>query len=662
MSKSAFSSREQFSHRLVGGLYSGLLAGSLLGFVEAWAVLAKNWETLDFSILPYATTLYLLIGIAMGCGVGVGLGLIAVIIKRERTRAQVVSFVTPLLLFVNMVVIGRYRIFRDIMKEKPIPLWGNVALVFGSLALCCLLYLVLRAAFTRTALAFIPTFSGTIGVTAALLVVALACYFVFTHLKHRSIPPVHYKAEAITPEKPNVILIMIDALRADYLGAYGNTQGLSPNLDALASESIVFERAYAQASWTKASSATLFTGLYPSTHQTFRKPDILPDSVVTLAEVLAQEGYYTIGYANNINISPTFNFQQGFHEYHYMAPDYFFYASAASSQLAYYGVLRLVREKYIFKDKKVNHYYQDAKTLNAEVLDWLSKANDKGRFYMYLHYMEPHDPYFIHPYNGVGYARVSMPNPAPSWVKPFKEAYAMEVRYVDDHLGLLFQRLKSQGLYDDAMIIITADHGEEFYEHQGWWHGTTLYNEQIQVPLMIKLPKAEQRGTRISGLARLLDVAPTILNRAHIAVPEALQGIALLPVGADVATSTTVFSEEDFEGNIIKALITPDWKLIRANDHNPRGLPTAELFDLQLDPHEQENLYAQRHGKVQELDFLLKEHIEKAFATMVTREQVNLDEAVREQMENLGYVSGGRSNDDQADEPEPELPSTEDLE
>ncbi|MBN2053941.1 sulfatase-like hydrolase/transferase [bacterium] len=652
MKEGHFDYRAQLLNRIAGGLLGGAVAGSLLGFIEAWAIIAKNWETVHFSILPYATILYTLICGLQGLGLGIVLALMAIVIKRRRSMARVFAFMTPLMFSINAIILTRYRVFRDVMKEKPIPSWGMLVILLSASIILVVSYIVLRRVARQVPdhVLFKPIGAG--GLVVALIVTALIGSVVFNRLKHQTEPPPSRTAQEANAAQPNVLLIMIDALRADFLGCYGHPKNLSPHIDQVAMESVLFENTFSQSSWTRPSTATIFTSLYPSTHQTYRKPDILPGSVVTLAEVLADNGYYCVGYANNINIAPKFNFQQGFHEYHYLAPDYFFFASADSSQLGYYGVLRLIRERFLFKDKKVNHYYQDAEVLNKNGIQWLEENQSKGRFFMFMHYMETHDPYFRHPYDGTGYARVSMGDPAMTWREPFIEAYESEVQFVDQHLGKLFDRLRAMGLYDQTMIVITADHGEEFYEHKGWWHGTSLYDEQIKVPLIIKLPESDLAGRRVDGLARLLDIAPTIFGRIGIPKPETMQGHLLLPPFSIPMTTDAVFAEEDFEGNVIKILRTRDWKLLRSNEGNPRGLPPAELYDLSKDPGEMQNLYNNEYGKVLELDPLLKSHIDEAYSKMVAREQTDIDEELRAQLETLGYAAPGRSDGDQEDDGE----------
>ena len=254
---------------------------------------------------------------------------------------------------------------------------------------------------------------------------------------------------------------------------------------------------------------------------------MLPAEVELLAEAMQQGGYATGGIASNINLAPSFGFDQGYDEYHYLAPDYLAGAKESSSKLILYQIARNVWFK-LRPGLRVGDFYQDAATVNAVAFDFLERHR-ASRFFLFLHYMDPHDPYFEHPYNGKAIARVANPNPSPALAAEMQRLYTGEVRYLDEHFAQLLAKLRELGLYDDTLIVLTADHGEEFHEHGGFWHGLTLYDEQIHVPLLIKWPKGAPGAppSARGHLSRHIDVAPTLLARAGIAPPAAMQGIDL---------------------------------------------------------------------------------------------------------------------------------------
>jgi arylsulfatase A-like enzyme len=339
----------------------------------------------------------------------------------------------------------------------------------------------------------------------------------------------------------------------------------------------------------------------------------------------------------NVNLSPGYQFDQGYDEYLYLPPDYFFGARESSSKLAGYSILRLLRERFIVRHKKVAHYYQDGQAVTEIAREWLDRHAER-RFFLFLHYMDPHDPYFRHPYDGEAVARVHTPRPAPDRAKELSDLYDGEIRYLDRHLGELVSFLKERGLYDETLIVLTSDHGEEFHEHGGWWHGTTLYDEQIRVPLILKHagngPAGHSPGSRIAGVARLLDVAPTILDLAGLEAPPAMQGVSL----ARSTPGKESFSEEDFEGNRLRSLRGATWKLIEANSGNPRGLPEQALFDLAVDPGEAQNLAERESMRAKAMQGRMDHTMGAALKAAVTGEKVVIDATTRERLKALGYV------------------------
>ncbi len=214
--------------------------------------------------------------------------------------------------------------------------------------------------------------------------------------------------------------------------------------------------------------------------------------------------------------------------------------------------------------------------------------------------------------------------------------YDGEISYWDEHFGNLVQELKDTGLYEDTTIIITADHGEEFHEHGGFWHGTTLYDEQVRVPLFVKLPGNRRGGTTVRHWVQSIDLMPSVLNHLDLEVPAGVQG-------GDVFEGTDmVYAEESHEGNVLESVRerrgTDEWKLITANPDNPRGLEPVELYRVDFDTAEEENR-AENTDEVAMLTETLERERARAMegaAETVTRE------LTREEIEancNLGYWS-----------------------
>jgi len=341
----------------------------------------------------------------------------------------------------------------------------------------------------------------------------------------------------------------------------------------------------------------------------------------------------------NVNIAPQFNFGQGFDEYTYLEPDLPFFTSRVSRRFAVVAVLYRLRWELYHVYHFPNERYRDAATLNREALAWL-EANRQSRFFLFLHYMDPHTPYYAHPYdnrNVIGEEYLEAPDPAQR-VAPARQLYGGEVAYLDSYLGELFDQLKAWGLYDDALIVFTGDHGEEFYEHQGWTHGKTLYEEQLRVPLIVKLPGQASANAVAWAPARGLDLAPTVLDVAGIPVPQTMQGVSLWP-GAAQPRAEILFAELSFRANTIRSIRQGPRKLIVAQEGNPdgRGLPPLALFDLQADPDEQQNLAEREPDAAQALRAALDQVMTLAASQAVVPQTGELDAATRERMRQLGY-------------------------
>ena len=607
---------------------AGLLAGALAAAGEVVLLIVLGGNTGALQPLLWAVLAYGLLGLLMGLALGILLAIL-----RPKWKAPTAYALSWALVFASLgLFITRYRLHRDLFHEG-IRTFSLQGLLFngGLLVAFATLFFLLLWLWQRSACQPITRLWGSIVAFALVVVVA-----VVATLATRPSSSLAAVPSGIPPgleDAPNVILIGVDTLRADRLSSYGYTGSQTPHIDALAAESVRYEEMTAQASWTKPSFATIFTSLYPSSHTATGKPHRLPQAVITLAEALAASGYHTGGIADNPSISAVFGFDQGFADYVYLEPDYLFAANEAASQTALYQVARRVWAMAGGTQIYPQRFYQEASVVNRHALDWL-QANKGTRFFLFLHYMDPHDPYFEHPYNGHGYARASDQDPDPALAPAFSELYDGEVRYLDQHLGRLFDWLKAEGLYNQSLIILTADHGEEFQEHGGWWHGQTLYQEQIAVPLMIKYPGATQAGAVVTDLTRSLDIAPTILDVAGLSIPDVMMGRSLW---GESEPASSAFAQEDHEGNVLQSLRTGSHKLILANDGNPRGLPPESLFDLTVDPGEQNNLLAGEPEQARALREAIRQVLSLALEQAVVGEAGALDAGLQDQLRDLGY-------------------------
>jgi arylsulfatase A-like enzyme len=619
-------------------LKAGILFGCLAGFVEGITVIIR-FSKGDFVAPLYGTIVYGLLSIPIAVVIGIA-GWIVLRGALRFTSGLKLFYLYGMALFALWIaVVSRYWFFRDVFHEKPpSPQLLTVIFLGGAGVVCLILGVVLvtsssRLGFIRSVLRTSRMLVSVLLILIAGVIVAGLLPAVTTQDDTQDFPG---RAIAATG-RPNVLLIIVDALRGDRLPCYGYGNIQTPAINSFVNDSIVFEQAYAQASWTRPSFATIYSSLYPSTHNTKYKTSSLPDSVITLAEVLRDAGYVTGGFANNPHVTTEFNFDQGYDQYTYLSPDYFFYATASASELAMYKQLRVIRERFAVKWKKVEHYYQDAQVVTDFALSWLEEHGDKP-FFLSLHYMETHDPYFAHPYSGEAYARVANPNPSGEMAPRYSLLYDREIEYLDTHLDRLFRALKRRGQYESMLIVLTSDHGEEFYEHGGWWHGQTLYEEQVRIPVIVKLPYKTKAGDRRKDLVRHLDIAPTVALLAGAETPPIWQGRSVFDMSAPPIDF--VFYEEDLEGNVLTGGYDGHHKVVFANKGNPRGLSPIEMFNLHDDPLELQSMYDTQAAD--QYFSRLAEQIESAEAFARTfsfaEQKADVSEEVKARMRALGYT------------------------
>ncbi len=568
-----------------------LFGGACVGLVESGAVLIASPQTADYSGVIYGIVLYSVLGLGGGVGLGVAAAILARLIGHapDPSRSWTLSF---LAIFCSTgFVISRFVLQRNVFAEGTVPGSSMVWLALGFLVFSLLFYAFVRNALAKTFLSFVLTIAGSLA-TYALFFVFWLMIAVAMMLQNREVAEV--APRPVAPEleqRPNILLVVVDTLRADALGTYGAPAEASPRFDAWAGDATVYEQAFAHSSWTRASFASLLTSSPSCANRCARKADLLADELVTLPEALQQHGYTTGAIVNNINITASFNFHQGFDTFEFLRPAYPFRASEASFRLAAYQVLRRVHERFLSRTKRVDRYYHDAPTVTAEAIDWL-REHGQDRWFLMVQYMDPHDPYFPHPNDGTAYARVENPQPSLEEAEALAALYAGEVSYWDVHFGLLVDWLSEQGLAENTVVVVTSDHGEEFGEHGGFWHGTKLYEESIRVPLVVKTP-AQDSGQRVKDPVRLMDVAPTMTDLAGADAGPLWQGWSLeRGYALRAPKDRLVLAQVDFEGWVGSAVRDRDWKLIenRAGPATPARRPDDELYFLRTDPGEQQNL------------------------------------------------------------------------
>lgn len=623
------------------GLAAGLVAGLAVAIVDAIRLFTLAGSVNDYSLLGYAALVYGPLLAVIGGTSAISLALLnRLVMKPAAPDGKVSTFLGGALFFVFVLAIGFFYLYRDVFEEKaglfsPQLLGYLAALAGTALVLVLATVKLLRVLFNRfESLAQARVAVGLYVVITGILIAAWA----FAPSPKGSSRPV--AAQEGDSNRPNVLLVMVDTLRADHVGVYGRDPTLTPHTDALAQDGVVYQNTFAQASWTRPSVATILTGRYPSSHTAVFKGSVLPDELTTVAEVFRDSGYETLGVATNYNLTPFFNFDQGFHDYEYLSPNLPLFATDTQAKLIAVEILKKILAKLRKgKTETPADYYAEGEIVTEKALAKLDGRSPKHPFFMFVTYMDPHDPYFRHPFDGHGISHRANPKPEISLADEMRDLYQGEVAYWDQCFGALIGGLKERGLYENTLIVVVSDHGEEFGEHGGFWHGTTLYDEQLKVVFIAKYPAdmGIGGGVKINDWMRLLDVAPLILETTGQKIPKEMQGSP-----APASAFTPIFAEEDHQGNILKSIRYnhegEERKLIEANPNNPRGLPDFELFKTAEDTQEKNNIWNPDEDRAKSSLKMLRQYEQTAQKGAATAVTGALSGEATKQLKNLGYI------------------------
>jgi arylsulfatase A-like enzyme len=437
------------------------------------------------------------------------------------------------------------------------------------------------------------------------------------------------------PSPPNVLLVSIDTLRADAIGAYGATVA-TPALDRLAREGALFEQAIAPASQTTPSHATLFTGREVLNHGALRNGIALAESAETLAEVFRRGGFSTGAFASSFVLAPRFGWSQGFGRYDAEFP------RSGETLRARSGQWR----RYDF-----DGFDRRASATNERALPWLAEAPEP--FFLFVHFFDPHAPYAASrerlaevpvdhgratAAERIAAVRAHMPGLRAEQLARVLRSYQAEVLEVDAALQRLLEALEERGLADRTLVVVTADHGEGLGQHGTLDHAPQVYEEQLRVPLLVRWPGRVAPGLRIPEPIGIVDVAPTLAAAAGLAFEDALDGRSLLPAleaGGDVQ-ARPIFGRRrhyprPYQGHRGTLLFVRDgdWKLIRGSESDD------ELYDLATDPEERRNLVTARPDVASRLGALLDESLARHPDRVIDAKP---DEETRRALEALGYL------------------------
>jgi choline-sulfatase len=413
---------------------------------------------------------------------------------------------------------------------------------------------------------------------------------------------------------PNLVLIVVDTLRADYTTPYGSAEETSPELARWAARGVLFERVRSQSSWTKMSMASILTSLWPHSHGVREARDGLAASAVTLAEVLQEAGYATYAVQTNGWLHQSFGFQQGFDRY-------MFPKAGGDPRLGQPSLW-----------PHADRVYEEA----VRLID----AHDRSRpFFLYLHFMDVHE-----------YA-------SPPEFKTFgtddRGAYRAAIRWVDDTVERVRKKLAAAGVLDDTVMVWMADHGEELGEHGVHGHARNVLSPVLWVPLVIRLPFRVDPAVRVPTQVRNLDVAPTLLDLLGIAIPASFEGRSLLPLMADGSEPTDRVSFAAlgvplFPDSSVQASVTDGAWTYARNATPPDGKPEAYearavapgaelLFDRRVDPGEDVNLVQREPAEAERMRALLDAH-RAGRETGVVERGVRIDPEIADKLRAMGYL------------------------
>jgi choline-sulfatase len=404
---------------------------------------------------------------------------------------------------------------------------------------------------------------------------------------------------------PNVIIITLDTTRADRMGFLGAKSALTPNLDALASNGVVFTRAFSHVPLTPPSHATILTGTYPQYNHVDDFGSRLAKDTPYLPDILHSHGYRTGAFVSSVILDPIVGsapgFERGFDVYdagfHHRRPG---------------------EDRYKSIERRAEEVVSRAEA-------WLQNRRP-GPFFLWLHFYDAHDPY---------------DPPEPFRTKYEGAPYDGEIAYADAMIGKFFEYLHTKGLYDSAMISVMADHGEALGDHGETAHGVFLYDETIHVPLVIKLPGQRSPGERIERRVGLVDVAPTILETIGLPIPKELQGESQLaemgavpgkspPVGNRPAFAETVYPRKAFGFAVVRSLRTGKYLFIEA--------PRKELYDESVDPGATRDLSTRSKAVT---DTLLEQtsDFRKKTSSATSAPKESMDPEAQANLTALGYVA-----------------------
>jgi arylsulfatase A-like enzyme len=654
---------------IVCGLLAGALAGLLIGL--SWRAEKPSGESAD--ALESAAGLALLLALLLNMATGPG--------SLSGGSVQVASAI----FFVVLLAIGmRNSEWRDRLGWIANPwiisfTWLGIGLVFSILRMRLGSQLGTRLDLASTGLAGVIALAAvaalivgrmlrrgdsegrwpfrlSFGSCAAAVLLLLAS--VGLSFEGGAVAKAESVGGAGTPDHPNLMIIVMDTVRADHLSINGYQRDTTPRLKALAQDSVVYLNAFSASDITLTSHASLFTGMYPSWHGAYAQPPVavygqeLSPKYPTVAELLHREGYETLGVAANLYLRADFGLERGFDSFRIPRPVPLL-PDEDRSILRY----QLRRGLSFFTDTaQFDRLYTFGEDIDRDLFQALDqRARPTAPFFAFVNYMDAHFPYVPPaPYSNMYPGRrpritqddlqveidaISTGKPHPPGYQPHCESqYDGGIAYVDEQVGKIVDWLKRHNAYDNTMIVVTSDHGEAFGDKNRVGHANSPYQNLLHTALLIKYPHSSRKGVESQPVS-LIDVAPTALASLKVAVPGMMQGLTL----QGGAPSPRRIYAETFQNPVTHSPDCPDgcatklvweWPLKYVDNLTNRK---PEFFDLSVDPNEQHNLFATQRERAAPLAGDLAEWSKGLPAQQV--EVKRLNPTIENTLRGNGYVA-----------------------
>jgi arylsulfatase A-like enzyme len=437
------------------------------------------------------------------------------------------------------------------------------------------------------------------------------------------------------PPPINVLLITIDCLRPDHTSVYGYERPTTPHLDDLAGEGVRFTQAISQGPCTRVSFAAMFSSTYPAMCGGFLR--LSPQRTV-LAEILREAGYCTVAFGSNPYLSPIYGYDKGF--------EIFDDSLVPWIQSHQHRPLKYLNRFFVVARWLLP--YLPASALTAKAVRFLHRHRPAGPWFLWLHYMDVHDPYRPPRRHAARFRSAGRPvlSDRALWQKALSQPeeisenerqhlinlYDTEISFADEQIGRLLMQLRRLGSLDSTLIIVTADHGEEFGEHGQFSHRFKLYDELLRVPLIMRLPARLPAGQVVTAQVRLLDLLPTILGLLNVDKGP-FEGASLLPLVAGHEKTPRIAISETQPETGLYAIRQDGWKLI-LNVHTG----AMELYNLRQDPRETTNCTNTAPLMASKLEAQLRSHLQRTEANPSSQAEIEVDHLTLDRLRALGYV------------------------